>query len=1196
MSETIFTQAQSNSSLYINNGIGVGWSAFLLPKNVEPEVENYTLTEAWELQTASPSVFGYFLFSRSIPNDLSTFIEEAWNYFSKQGSQSGAYVAWFNSPNESPTTKNTILLKADALSFATSIVVDEDVSLLFGGYIELFISGGGNAGVNLSINNEGNAIQLKYYDSIGKIKFEPKDHPGISTVDYEMPLPFDGALRGCFQPRFLLNTSTQAYNSFDIALKYFFPQEENILELSYPIFNTYQSSWKLRFVASLDYWDQLNKNYNPLTQEGNLRTYLAFDGMENTNSGAKENIPIPSQSLTDYGTGMTLKPNVAFLDESEGIQPDAAMLVFSQRKVNVEDSYYLIPQGNFHLGFDTDANPGVATNGQYNALCGISGTETISFAPASDDPEAPYEGDIISFYSGQAAYAPIFPFPEVNLYNPPDYEGDPLLNSDYHTAWLNITPSNSKSNLYSSQPEGSMLYSKDSEMHTAMPEFLGFFEPSIVVTPNTGFCFPMVFYYGFDTDIEADFNGFEFQIILPSRKSIINHGASLHAQSKYTYHNKSLNTEAAPITATTNQGLIVTVENDGQWKELQLAKNEILDTIYQLKFTNLASQLRSAFQTNQQFLVITDNTFLGALNSENVEDDVAKFYNKMSIEEWAFDINTGVDNLYGDYRNVLIFKFCDGTLKDRVMNPQDWTEASNFNATDNNGLTAVSQWLQDYILDAEQRYLEFKNPFYKKFYDIVNDKNWNGILALKVDLNLAELPIEIQGLLAGMDLSNFFGHHLGIEVSRVDITEEIKMEDVSSLFGLIDYNDKVYTEQLKAGDDPNKPVPPDANVYDFKVLTLQVLFENTTIKDFISKAQLTMNELFSDTVVAKPNIEDPGEFSTVVYDGTYENQDGESTYSFNVVDPGQRLFFNNNLLSYISLSKSQFNTLVKEGENGSTQVQTRFLLWGYMHFEAIPNYDVFSFGAENGYEDEGQGYGLAYANLYIAMDFALDTPTVRTFTFNALDVSFDPEKSTSREHSLFPNFALKLNKLVVGTEEKYPGDLGYLPVGVEMNSSRLDGDWYGLELEVNMGGPGELTSAAGFDSTMMLAWTPGKQLVNSDGEKDSSYNAYVGIQLPGTSNDAKLLSIQGVLKIAVGDLFLQYYEDANYFSLRMSDISLKFLGIAKLPPDGYINFFIFGNPDANGKRENLGWYAAYNKNDKKSEATTYKTIPKSNSK
>ena len=35
---------------------------------------------------------------------------------------------------------------------------------------------------------------------------------------------------------------------------------------------------------------------------------------------------------------------------------------------------------------------------------------------------------------------------------------------------------------------------------------------------------------------------------------------------------------------------------------------------------------------------------------------------------------------------------------------------------------------------------------------------------------------------------------------------------------------------------------------------------------------------------------------------------------------------------------------------------------------------------------------------------------------------------------------------------------------------------------------------------------------------------------------------------------------------------LKILGIAKLPPDATINFFLFGDPGSTGS---LGWYAAY---------------------
>src|SRR5690606_30005001 len=138
MAETIFTQAEPKGSLYLNNGTGIGWSAFLLPKEFKPDKESYTLAEAWGLQKASPSVLGYFLFCRSAPTNLDQFVEEVWSYFSEQGIQSGAYMAWFNTPYASPTDNNTILLKADAKSFAKSIVVDKNFSLLFGGYIELF--------------------------------------------------------------------------------------------------------------------------------------------------------------------------------------------------------------------------------------------------------------------------------------------------------------------------------------------------------------------------------------------------------------------------------------------------------------------------------------------------------------------------------------------------------------------------------------------------------------------------------------------------------------------------------------------------------------------------------------------------------------------------------------------------------------------------------------------------------------------------------------------------------------------------------------------------------------------------------------------------------------------------------------------------------------------------------------------------
>lgn len=1174
MAETTFTQTAPGSPLYINSNGGVGWSAFLLPKAAPTEEPSYTLKTSWALQASPPAVYGAYFFSRQAPTNVTDFITKAWDWIATLPSRKGASIAFLKDPNGSFQASNLQRININYSNGTNFPVVNGDFSKAFGGYLELFIGGAAGSGTAISVNTDGNAFVFKYFTGVGGIRFAPLTNPGISSVETGMPLELDGNLRGCFRPVVFLKASLAGYSSFDVALKYFYGgQSGSVTEFSYPMLDAYTAGWMIRFQCSLDVWDELNVGYDPLTFTGPLRTYLAFDGMTNNVTTPAKPIPIPSFARTDYAIALTLKPDQSAV---AGLYPyptaSSALLVFSERKVGSTNKYYLAPQGDFNLGFATGAKPGPGDEGRYNLLCGISGTETIVFRPASTEAGSEYVGDVIRYYPKQAAYAPVFPFPKVDLFNPPTYEGNPLLNGDYRTAWANVLSSDAAVILYSSQPSGSMLYSKDSAMTASAPGFLGFFEPVVNVSSAAGFCFPMVFYQGFSATT-GDYSGYEFQIVLPTRKALITGKSTLSFQSVRSYLlqlTKGL-APTAPVLSTTPQGLLLTISNDGKWSRLELAKN-VVDTSYELQFTNLTAQLKSAFQTNQQFLVITDGTYLGKQLTDGppVGDEPA-FYNRMTIDEWTFDIRVGKDNLYADYRNVLIFKFCDGKLKDRAANPQGWTEASKFNQTDNNGTTAVSQWIQDYIADAELQY-SIGNTYYKNFVDLVNNPNWNGILALKVDLNLKEMPVQIQGLLAGIDLSRFYAHHLGIEVNRINATADLKMEDVSSMFGMISYIDQVYAAQLKAKEDPNKAVPPAAGDYDFKVLILQVLFENTAIKDFMSKAQLTTNILFSDKVIRYPTTADEKRYATLVYNGTYQDQDGASVYAFNVVNPGQRMFFDSNILSYQSVSKSQFNTLVRQDNAGATQVETRFMLWGYLHYEALPKFDIYSFGAETGYQDEGQGYGLYYSNLYIALNFALETPTVTDFQFNAFDVSFDPKQSTPRIKSMFAGFALKMSRLIVGSVDKAPGNLNYLPTVLPISTKAITGEWYGLDMEINMGGPGALASAAGFKSTMLLAWAPGTK------RGDTQYNAYIGVQLPGTSNDASLLSLQGVLKVAVGNLFMQYYATENYYALRMNDISLKILGIAKLPPNGNINFFVFGNPGGGGNSDNLGWYAAYNKN------------------
>jgi hypothetical protein len=108
----------------------------------------------------------------------------------------------------------------------------------------------------------------------------------------------------------------------------------------------------------------------------------------------------------------------------------------------------------------------------------------------------------------------------------------------------------------------------------------------------------------------------------------------------------------------------------------------------------------------------------------------------------------------------------------------------------------------------------------------------------------------------------------------------------------------------------------------------------------------------------------------------------------------------------------------------------------------------------------------------------------------------------------------------------------------------------------------------GFTSQLLTAWSP-----VSNG--DATYRALIGVQLPGTGGGAKLISLQTVLKLSIGQLRLARDREQSSFLLMMSEIALRFLGLLKIPPNGSTLFYLFGNPRSEGKPSGLGWYAMF---------------------
>lgn len=1154
----------SNPFLFIApaNGSQQTWIGYLFRASDKPPKDFISFEDAWN------SSGSYIYCSRNpdlhTPQKIDDFVVAIRKYidctYNSCDPFNGRVMAWLVDPYASAFNKsNTYSFRFG--STGQIVATSSDLNVPFTSDLTFSIT----TGCIIRFNNNAFTFGMPNGSDISLVSQTYHIQGNVSPNTATLSLTNN--LRGCFN--YQSNFQTQAdlnqdcdFDYIRFQLSYFYNDSNNVLfTQDYPLVKPAARGISIVFTSCVDPTDILNI-YNP------QRTWFAFKG---TNTDDSPTV-ISSWFLTDTAYQVNLIP-------ASGIDPDtgqplsttALMLFYNCQpgQLNARN-FYLTPAGNFGLAL-TDAN----ITARQNLLCGISGTEVISFQPKTET-----SGDLIAFTPGQNAFSPAFPMQDVSLYDPAGKE-KPLLDSTCSTSWVSIYSSIvdpvQAPPTYSTQPQGASLYNQDDLIYKKNNDLLGGFStPSVIENPST-VLFPLVPYAGMQVAGNFDVINFESQVLNPSRRKKI-----VIPKSKSKLRNGIDPLDDKTEKATTPQGLIATVYTaDNSWAELLIAKN--LQSGQDIKFTKPDDTLYQAFQVNQQFLVITENNHLGKLVSTlNSGDPVVApaFYNQMSIEEWPFVLNTGLKKQFGDYTNVLIFKFCEGTLQERARNPQKWTSAKDFNASGEEPdaaqleLTAISQWIQDYIENGIKQWTDNKDPFFQNFYNIVTDPFWNGVLALKTDINLKSFPQELQGLIGGIDISRFNAHHFGIRINPID-PKTIDISSTSSMFGLISYFDQAYEQQLNQGADPNKPVPAQQGVdYDFKVLKLQVLFENTAVKNFSSKAQLTMNKLFSDKVIGLRTPDGTNSTNTIVYNGSYQRQGSDKpSYIFDQVGENQFLF-DSNVLKYVEVIKSQFNTIVNQDNENAGRVRSRFNFWGYLSF-GIPFFmngedkvdmDLFSFG---GLTDNVTQTGLNMSNLAIQMDFDVTTPTVRTFTFDTSHLAFDLKQSSLRPDGLYSNFAVQLNGLVTGSKAKKPVSFGYLDVTTQLNSTLPEGDWYGLDCSLNLGTPGALASAAGFTANLLLAWAPGSKAA------DSNYNLAVGLRLPGTGGDAKLLSLQGVVRVSIGDLKLLYVPEQKSYLLKLIDIGIRFLGIAKLPPGATISFYLFGNPEPGGSKDTLGWYAAY---------------------
>ncbi|MFT6502966.1 MAG: hypothetical protein ACJASQ_003098 [Crocinitomicaceae bacterium] len=1166
---TAFNQLYS-SNLYETQSQSedIGWCGYILNPDSLVELPESGVTLESLFSTAYPN--GIFIFSATAPDVTDTesadnFAKSILDYLIAKHGSGGVFgyyaLVWLSDL----TTLNSNTVKEVTLSYTTFFNVVSPLSYNPSNNLELAIES------NSPCSLQGDLFNFFNTNMSSPTLFMNSQ---IQTVDQNsienIYIPTNGPLLGCLAYSLKIPSTNYNFPENLATLNYFYPGKNNTTDsFNYLTFDS-------NLTESLgDYYIALDPN-NQLNSGGLLRTFMV--------PMTESNVPtiLPSGFSTDSGLqlGLASVLNLDAYPETTFIwmPTDATgMIVFAdnQPEGSTGIDYDYIPSGQFSMSLWNNDLSDQSTI--YNLLCGLSGIETFSFIPATNS----YTGDVLSFWPGNNAYAP--------LYIPPSegtqQSGAAALDNTYSTSWISVGvgEDSTSDNSYYSQPTGASLYAPGYGVSKSSPNFLGFFEPVACIIENgsTPIPFPMMPYRLLDlttSDSESDYSDFELKIISTIRKSELEPTIQSVAEKSRSMRKSKLMTDAESdtlVTSTSPQGLLVEVDTTSNvWTELILAKNtninEESDPAITMEFLNLNSTLQSAFQTNQQFLVISWNKPITEGGIDYVlygdDGDASNFANEMMIEGWPFIANVPTENPNGVFTNVLIFKFCNGALMDQVNDSSTWTSPELFNSTENGNLDQLQSWITDYCDTGISKYSD-GDTNYAYFSEIVQDPNWNGILLLQSNISVQDFPPELQGLLAGIDLTRFYGHHFGINVNHISVDESgnLAMSPLSSLFGLIDYTDSVFDQYNDNIDEYLENVSPPSGDYNYKVLSLKVLFGNSAILNFDSYVQLAINTLYGSEVTAQNNA------NIIIFTGTYEDQDGDPNYIFN--ETGENLLpLDNSALIGVEIIKANFVTEQPQSGQDSSMVYVKFSFWGFMNF-SDQTFDLYSFGSEKK-DDENQfipGDGLSYANMTIEMNFALETSSVQFFTFSVKEMSFDLGQSNWRQESLYGHFPLQLTGILTGDSDSQPSSQGYIsmPIPDMVGPTTWTGTWYGLVFNLNMGTMGDLSSSLGFNSTFLMVWTAG-----------SSAQMGAMLSLPGLSSESKALSLQSVLSLNIGSLLLQTAQNQDSESLAymmsMNKITLKFLSFS-FPPSGAIDFYLFGDPDANTQPSSLGWYLGYQK-------------------
>ena len=466
---------------------------------------------------------------------------------------------------------------------------------------------------------------------------------------------------------------------------------------------------------------------------------------------------------------------------------------------------------------------------------------------------------------------------------------------------------------------------------------------------------------------------------------------------------------------------------------------------------------------------------------------------------------------------------------------------------------------------------------------------------------MAGVPADLAGILAGVaDPDDFYAHHLGIQIGQID-GRTVQQTDTSSMFGLIHYIDPRYDDSTG----PHPIATADLGApYDFTVLTLKALFENSAIKKFDSLAQMVLNEIFGSAVTAMvdelPSGPQPNLYNAVLLEGGVQRNGDAVVYSLSSRAPN-RYTLANNLLTSVEIDTAQMST--RAHGSASDPVVSWIGMSGFMNFAVIPAvpggtpaqdlpaFDIFSFGPDPEHPDVlRQGLSFDNLGLQITIPPANGQHPPPTLAMIEAEIAFTTSASHPRKDSLLQELPARADRADLrqratrGRDGRAGPGRPRLPTGSDPVQP-----------------PRRPLRRRGLARADVHPEPRHPRRARRKGQPERHPPPRLGRRQRGRQRDERLGRVrrcaaprsrirwrpvqpadggQAVGRAAPADVRPPdpggpAADRPGGFLLVLNEIALKLFGLLKIPPSGNTAFLLFGDPEAIDTA-GLGWLAIYN--------------------